>query len=198
MKRFILLGFAIIVVAASGIAATSANAQVRPLGLKEIVQSAATSFVGTVTGTRYGYDANHDIVTYTTFHVDEAVTGRPTSVVTIKQLGGVMDGLDTRISHIRYFTKGEKVLVSIYPNSELGFSNPVGLDQGVWSVSRAGMIENVTPRQLEGLQAVLPEYGINRDASRQTTAQAISKKNFVSLMRSLASSVATEKGALSR
>lgn len=193
MKRLLLFGFAIVLFAAA-----TANAQVRPLGLQEIVQSAGTSFIGTVTGTRYGYDANHDIVTYTTFRVDEAVTGHPASVVTIKQLGGVMDGLDTRISHIRYFKKGEKVLVSMYANSELGFSNPVGLDQGVWPVSRSGMVQNVTPTQLDGLDAVLPSFGISANATKQPTAQAISKKNFVALMKSLASSVATEKGGPSR
>ena len=194
MKRLLLFSFALFVVYAS----ETARAQVRPLGLQEIVQSAGSSFVGTVTGTRYGYDANHDIVTYTTFRVDEVVTGHPSSSVTIKQLGGVLGGLDTRITHIRYFAKGEKVLVSIYPNSELGFSNPVGLDQAVWPVTKSGMVLNVAPHQLEGLQAVLPEYGIGEGAARTTQAQAIHKDSFVKLMKSLASGVASEKGGLSR
>lgn len=175
------------------------SAQVRPLGLQEIVQSAATSFVGTVTGIRNAYDENHDIVTYTTFRVDETVTGQPSSVVTIKQLGGIMDGLDTRIEHIRYFKKGERVLVSVYANSSLGFSNPVGLDQGVWPVTSAGMVLNVTERQLEGLSAVLPNYGINAAAAHTSAPQAIGKQNFISLMRSLASSSAMlQKGGPER
>lgn len=174
----------------------AARSQVRPLGLEEIVQSAETSFIGTVTGTRYAYDAQHDIVTYTTFRVEEAVTGHPGTVVTIKQLGGIMNGLDTRIAHIRYFTKGEKVLVSIYGTSSLGFSNPVGLDQGVWPVTRQGMVLNVTPRQLEGLGPVLPQYGITSAAATERGAQSINTKRFTSLMRALSMAHASnEKGA---
>jgi hypothetical protein len=174
----------------------ASRAQVRPLTLEEIVQSAETSFIGTVTGTRYGYDAQHDIVTYTTFRVEETVTGHPGPTVTIKQLGGVMDGLDTRLAHIRYFTKGEKVLVSIYGTSSLGFSNPVGLDQGVWPVTRQGMVLNVTPHQLQGLAPVLPQYGISSNAATERGAQSINTKRFTSLMRALSMAHASnEKGA---
>jgi hypothetical protein len=186
MKRLLIFSFGLL-----PFIIDPAIAQVRALGLQEIVQSAATSFVGTVTALRYGYDNDHDIVTFTTFRVDETVIGRPASVVTIKQLGGVMDGLDTRVEHIRYFTKGERVLVSIYPNSGLGFSNPVGLDQGVWPVTKNGMVLNVTHNQLDGLSAILPDYGINSAAPAQSAPQAINKKNFVSLMRALSSRSAT-------
>jgi hypothetical protein len=182
MKRLALLSLALFLTAAS-----TSHAQVRPLGLQEIVQSAGCSFIGTVTGTRSAFDANQQVVTYTTFRVDEAVTGRPNSVVTIKQLGGVIDGQDLRITHIRYFVKGEQVLVAMYPNSDLGFSNPVGLDQAVWPVTKGGRILNVTARQLEGMSPILSQYGIAQDNARPSAALSVSRDSFTSLIKALAS-----------
>jgi hypothetical protein len=175
--------------------AHAASAQVRSLGLQEIVQSASSSFVGEVTGVRYGLDQNKDVVTYTTFKVDERVLGSVGSSVTIKQLGGIMNGLDTRLEHIRYFHKGEKVLVSVYPNSTMGFSNPVGLNQGVWSVSKKGDVMAIPATQLRGLESVLPQNGIPAASAHASTPVNLSVKNFTALMKSLA---AAPKGGSAR
>lgn len=171
------------------------HAQVRQLGLTEIVHSAKSTFVGTVTQVRYGYDEHHDIVTYTTFRVEEQVTGSTPNGYTIKQLGGVMNGLDTRLAHIRYFTKRERVMIAAYPKSSLGFSNPVGLDQGVWRVTRTNQVLDVTPRQLQGVEAAtLVKHGISAAAANSSAAQPVLKKRFESLLRALSLAPAYSKG----
>jgi hypothetical protein len=145
--------------AASLLALTSLPlaAQVRTLGMPEMVNSAGAIFIGTATDVHGGYDEHGDIVTYTTFNVEQPIHGLAGSTVTVKQLGGQAGGLTTQLAHMRYFTRGERVLVMLYPVSDLGFTSPVGLSQGVWSVS-GSQITGVSAAALAGVD--LRKYGI--------------------------------------
>ncbi len=121
-------------------AAMPASAQVRVLPFQEMVASAGMIFIGTVSDVRGGTDEHGDIVTYTTFRVEQPIRGVSGSTITVKQLGGQAGGQGVKIAHMRYFAAGEKVLVMFYPVSDLGFTSPVGLNQGVWSVAADGGI----------------------------------------------------------
>jgi hypothetical protein len=140
--------------------ATPLSAQVRALNLREMAESAGTSFVGTVTETHSGLDDDGEIVTWTTFRVEQPIGFIPVSLVTIKQLGGTANGLTHQVPHMRYFRGGERVLVMFYPTSSLGFTSPIGLDQGVWPVSADGRILGVRQSALEGMDADLARHGI--------------------------------------
>jgi hypothetical protein len=164
-------------------------AQVRQLGLPEIVQASSIICVATATDVRSIADRNGEVVTITTFRLEETITGKPAKVFKIKQLGGEYKGISHRLEHIRYFRKGERVLLTLYPNSTLGFTNPVGLNQGVWTVDVFNRVVGVTPTQLQDVKDVLPDYAIQYSTQPQT----IEKKQFVSLLKHL-SAARSQKG----
>jgi hypothetical protein len=175
------------------LAASSLHAQVRSLDLREMVGSAGMIFVGVVTDVHGGYDENGDIVTYTTFSVEQSVQGVAGSTVTVKQLGGQAGGLSTYLQHMRYFKRGERVLAMFYPVSHLGFTSPVGLEQGVWTVGPDNRIYGVRPEILRGLGSELTRQGIT------ATGGAIERARFIGLIQDiLAPAAPLKKGGASR
>lgn len=161
-------------------ASTALDAQVRVLDLREMTRSAGPIFIGTVTGVRGGTDEHGDIVTYTTFNIEEAIHGVPANGLTIKQLGGETPALSMRLEHMRYFRKGERVLVMLYPTSGLGFTSPIGLSQGVWTIGGDGRVGGVSDDALHGLETILRGYGIR---ARET--QSVDRAAFVAIINEL-------------
>lgn len=142
---------------------TSVSAQVRTLNLREMVGASGMIFTGVVSQARGGTDEHGELVTYTTFKVERAVRGVPPEGVTIKQLGGESGGLGVRLEHMRYFREGERVLVMLYPVSQLGFTSPVGMNQGIWEISNDGRVHGVSDAALQGMEPLLREYNIDRN-----------------------------------
>lgn len=149
--------------------------------IPEMTSAAGTIIIGTVTQARGALDERGDPVTYTTFRVEQAIKGSPGSTFTIKQYGGVTQTVSMLINHMRYFRQGERVLVMLYPPSRLGFSSPVGLDQGAWSVE-GGMVQRVSDESLGGMSATLKRYGLSVRSS-----QSIASATFVSILRDVIS-----------
>jgi hypothetical protein len=162
------------------LAPITARTQVRQLGLQEIVQSAKTICVATVTNVKSTLDENKDVVTYTTFKLEETIAGAPQKTFKIKQIGGDYNGISHKLEHIRYFNKGERVVLTLYPNSQLGFTNPVGLNQGVWNVDTKNRVL-VPADQLMSVKQALAKHSIQSSKSNQS----IEKKNFVSLLKDI-------------
>ncbi len=167
----------------------SLNAQVRRLALPEMVDQAGTIFIGTVAHAQGGTDQNGDIVTFTTFKVEQLIKGKAGATVGIKQFGGETATQGMRISHMRYFTAGERVLVMLYPVSSIGFTSPIGLSQGVWRVNANGDVEGVDLDALRGMGAMMQKYGL-----QSTTTQSVRRKTFVSIVKDLM----TQKGRSTR
>jgi len=169
----------------------SVYAQVREMDLREIVGDAGKIFVGTVQKVWGAIDQNGDIVTYTTFKVEENVEGVSSKTITIKQLGGEYNGTNTRLAEIRYFTPGERVVLSMYKESNLHFTCPVGLHQGVWPVSKNNMVSGIQANQLAGIESVAKKYNV----TRSTGSSSVSMKNFVGLLKELRSSYVPKGGS---
>lgn len=155
----------------------SLAAQARRMTISEMTAAAGTIIVGTVTHARSALDERGDPVTYTTFRVEQAIKGTPGGTFTIKQYGGVTSTANMLINHMRYFRQGERVMVMLYPPSRLGFSSPVGLDQGAWSVDR-GMVQRVSNEALSGMNTTLKRYGLSPRSS-----QSVPTTTFVSIIR---------------
>lgn len=131
---------------------------VTDLPLNQMVRESEVIFVGTVTESRGGVDENGDVATWTTFRVEGAVRGvLPGGTRTVKQFGGEANGLNTEIEHMRYFSRGERVLVMFYPESHLGYTSPIGLSQGVWPLDERSMITGLRPENLAGVDPALLE-----------------------------------------
>lgn len=110
---------------------------VLPLYLDEIVDQATTAFQGTVTDSHSARDpVSHAVVTYTTFAVSDVLKGSVPATYTIKQIGGELPGekLQFRVMGIPKFTVGQEYIVFMAGVSAQGFSSPIGLAQGRYTV----------------------------------------------------------------
>ena len=113
---------------------------VLPLSLDDIVATAAVAFEGTCIENRTENDAATNlVVTYTTFAVHDVIKGTPGSTYTIKQVGGELPDKDVafKVRGVPSFAVGADYVVFLPPRSSAGFSSPVGLAQGRFSVHQA-------------------------------------------------------------
>jgi hypothetical protein len=133
MIRMLLLSCALAVGLANSASATS----VRPLLLDEIIDTAATAFEGTCIDNRVELDGKLNIpVTYTTFEVTDVLKGAVPKTHVIKQIGGKLPGSERwfRIGGVPTLEIGQEYLVFIAGVSAAGFSSPIGLEQGTFSI----------------------------------------------------------------
>lgn len=127
---------------ALGTALLANAASVRPLAFDEVVDGAAIAFHGICVANRVEVDAGTRlIVTITTFEVREALKGRVTATHEIKQIGGILPGgTEGLIVHgVPKFAPGSEYVVFLPEKSSLGFSSPVGLSQGQFSVQETAL-----------------------------------------------------------
>ncbi len=106
---------------------------VLPLTLDDIVGNAAVAFEGTCTGNKTERDAKTNlVVTYTTFAVHDVIKGDVGATYTIKQVGGELPNTEVavRFHGVPKFTQGQDYIVFLPSVSSAGFSSPVGLSQG--------------------------------------------------------------------
>lgn len=121
------------------LAGSAAATSVRPLQLGQIIDDATLAFEGTCIDTRTERDAATNlVVTYTTFEVADVLKGMVPGKYTIKQIGGRMSdgGPSYRVDGIPTFTVGENYVVLMAGVSAAGFSSPIGLAQGKFTVQK--------------------------------------------------------------
>ena len=175
MNRSLLLVFSLIILASSFL-----YSQVRQVDLKEMIASSGMIFSGVVTEVEGGEDENGDIVTWTTFRVETPIRGVLGSSVRIKQYGGVTSKGSMTLAHMRYFTEGERVMVMLYPPSEIGFTSPIGMGQGVWSVNDQGEMQGVSSDLLSGLETLAQKHKVIPDSQGK-----VSLSHMISLIQDL-------------
>ena len=139
------------------------HAQSIPLTLPQMVRSAGSIFLGSVSSVRGDVDRDGDNVTITTFRIEQSVRGSAERTLTIRQFGGIANGLDTRISDVRYFQPGERVIVLLYPPSEIGFTSPIGMSQGAFDVIPVDRVSGIDARLLQGCESLALGRGIHAD-----------------------------------
>jgi len=117
-----------------------------PLHLDQIVADAAVAFEGTCVDNRTEREASTNlIVTYTTFRVRDVLKGSVGATHVIKQVGGDLeDGKPAfRIRGVPKFTPGEDYVVLLAGVSQAGFSSPIGLQQGRFTVRHEAGVHTV-------------------------------------------------------
>jgi len=149
------------------------------MNLQEMVQGAGSIFIGTVTEAR-GAVERGEYVTVSTFKIEQTIKGTLPSTYVVRQYGGRVGDRGMVVPHIRYFRTGERVLVMLYPPSAIGFTNPVGLNQGIWSITSGGAVSGVTDEALKGLGWLVQKYRLSNAES-----QTIARGTFISMIRDL-------------
>ncbi|MGE5096467.1 MAG: hypothetical protein ACM3SO_15120 [Betaproteobacteria bacterium] len=126
-------------------AAPAHAASVLPLYLEEMIDTASVAFEGTCIGNRSERDpATNLVVTYTTFQVRDVLKGTVAATHVIKQVGGTLPdgGMQYRVAGVPTFAPGEDYVVFLAGVSSAGFSSPIGLAQGRFSVKPGQRVGN--------------------------------------------------------
>lgn len=110
----------------------------RPLDLEQLSTRAALILYGEVRRNEVKFDPQSgQTVTFTEFDVIEPIKGTiATHSYTIKQIGGFnpQTRILYRVHGVPAFTVGSRYVVFLPEKSSLGFSSPLGLHQGAFSV----------------------------------------------------------------
>lgn len=169
---------------ALGFAGQVGAASVRELLLDEIIDTATIAFQGTCTGNRTERDTlTNFVVTYTTFDVKDVLKGTVQATHVIKQIGGVMPAgeLSFRVHGVPTFVVGRDYVVFLAGVSSAGFSSPIGLAQGKFTVEENPSGKSVSNgRDFRELTARMPRVGLSEDAA---PAQRLGLDEFKRLAR---------------
>lgn len=139
MTKYLMKKLFIIVCLFSGllIPPTLFATSVLPVTLERLSTRAALIFYGTVISNQVQKDSQSgQIVTLTEFEVIELIKGDADTRHTIKQLGGFLKDADImfKIHGVPEFQTGSQYVLFLPEKSSLGFSSPIGLHQGSFSV----------------------------------------------------------------
>ena len=109
-----------------------------PITLEQLSTRASLIFYARVTSNEViRDDESGHIATFTEFEIIDLIKGTAGKTHTIKQIGGHHEGSNTRllIQGVPAFQTGKQYVVFLPEKSSLGFSSPLGLHQGSFSVT---------------------------------------------------------------
>ncbi len=109
-----------------------------PPDFDHLVRRAQVIFEGEVTGVQsqwIGEGAQHRIVTFVTFKVDDALKGDPGTSYTIRMLGGTVDGETMQVSDAPKFQMGDHDLLFVENNGRQ-FIPLVGIQHGRFRIKK--------------------------------------------------------------
>lgn len=150
--------FAFLAVVVALFAGPAQSASVIPVDFDGLIGNAATAFHGRAIENRTAVEPGGEIVTFTTFQVEEPLKGAVGMTHTIKQIGGTFGNKMYRVDGIPKFVTGQSYVVFLYGVSAQGFSSPVALEQGAFSVIPAnGTLEVSNGRDFRELLAPVPD-----------------------------------------
>jgi hypothetical protein len=150
---------------------------VLPLNLGEVIDQATTAFQGTVVDNRSGRDPQTGmLVTFTTFRVDDVLKGDVPATYTIKQIGGEDASSNTkfRIHGVPTFTVGQSYVVFMAGVSQAGFSSPIGLTQGRFTIETGDSgLEVGNGNDFRELTANMPDVELPAQAGEKAQGKPV-------------------------
>ena len=109
-----------------------------PPSFDELVSRAQVIFEGEVTGLQsqwIGEGAEHRIVTFVTFKVNDTLKGAPGATYSIRMLGGTVDGQTMEVTDAPKFTVGDRDVLFVENNGSQ-FIPLVGIQHGRFLVQK--------------------------------------------------------------
>jgi hypothetical protein len=178
-KSYSLALIAIFFVVSSSLNATT----VIPPSFDELVTRAEVIFQGLVTDVRsqwVGEGAQHHIVTYVTFKVDDAIKGNPGATYTLRMLGGTVDGETMEVSDSPKFQKGDRDILFVEHNGNQ-FIPLVGIMHGRFHVQTDAVGREIVAKDNGDALANVSKLG--QDEKAAVTGPALSAADFKSAIR---------------
>lgn len=126
---------------------TASAISIRPISLESLSTRSSLIFYGeAINNQTKKDDQSGAIVTFTTFKVIDLIKGRTGDTHTIKQIGGTLTDTKTiyQVRGVPTYQIGKQYVVFLPEKSSLGFSSPLGLHQGSYSISTINNIKTVS------------------------------------------------------
>ncbi len=175
-----------------GLVLPSQALSVLPLSLEQMVDTAAVAVEGTCTGNRTEREAATGlVVTYTTFAVKDVLKGTVAGTHEIKQIGGELSdgGPSFKVIGVPKFAVGQDYVVLLAGVSAAGFSSPIGLGQGKFTVQQDASGRKVSNgrdfRDMTTLPPALTAPGLSAPGARAPVRQ-LGLDDFKQLVRARA------------
>ena len=147
-----------------------------PINLEQLSTRASLIFYATVINNTAQKDSQSgQIVTFTEFEIIELIKGSANSIHTIKQLGGQLkeSNIKFQIDGVPKYQIGNQYVVFLPQKSSLGFSSPLGLHQGSFSVANIDGENIITNgRNIAALQASNKQTQLSLSALSNKPAHA--------------------------
>lgn len=119
------------------------------LDLDRLVGRADRVVVGKVSAVRYLRGARGRIFTEATVQVEQTVVGASGKTVTLRALGGVLDGIGMRVAGAPEFRVGQRVLA--FTELRQKHRYVIGMRQGLFQLTRNDQGQSMLRRSLAGL-----------------------------------------------
>ena len=129
------------------------------MSLPDIAKQAKYIFYGQVIANEVKNDPdNHTVATYTTFKILNSIKGNLGATYAIKQLGGQLPGSQQRVIAygIPSFKLNHEYVIFLPEKSRIGFSSPIGLGQGSYTVYRDQGIAKIQINFVEQIHKAVP------------------------------------------
>jgi hypothetical protein len=186
LNRILLAAWLAIVCVAPALATS-----VLPLGLAQVIDQSTTAFQATCIDNRSGRDPQTGfIVTMTTFRVDDVLKGDVPATYTIKQIGGegTSENLNFKVHGVPKFVAGESYVLFMAGVSAAGFSSPIGLSQGRFTIQSGDSGPEVgNGRDFRDLTADMPGVQlpaqVKSSAAQDKPLQRIGLDDFKQIVR---------------
>jgi hypothetical protein len=156
-----------------------------PPNFDQLVSRAQIIFEGEVTGLQsqwIGEGAQHRIVTFVTFKVDDTLKGDPGASYSIRMLGGTVDGRTMAVTDAPKFTVGDHDLLFVANNGSQ-FIPLVGIQHGRFRVQKDQTGRDILLTAEGRPLTDVSQLGGSEDAIAQTKP-ALSLNDFKSAIRS--------------
>jgi len=125
------------------------------LSMKDLARKSDTIVRARVEDAVARYDTNKEIYTYFTLKVLDPVKGsRKDDIITIRQLGGVVDHIASIVPGMPTFKKGEEVVVFLTQKDAAGYPWVMGLQQGKFTISQDENGQKNVRNELDGTKLV--------------------------------------------
>jgi hypothetical protein len=154
-----------------------------PPTFDELVSRAEVIFQGAVTDVRSqwtGEGAQHRIVSYVTFKVEDSVKGTPGETYTLRMLGGTVDGETMEVADSPKFKVGDRDIIFVENNGSQ-FVPLVGIMHGRFHVQK----DDATGRELVTTNEREPVRDVSKLGKDEQATSAASPKSAASQAEAL-------------
>jgi hypothetical protein len=169
--------------------------KIKPLNLTSLSMSAGLIFEGECIDIQSGKDKETGLMaTWYTFKVLDAIKGRPAETETIKQYGGQEGDIVLQTQTTQYKI-GEKAILFLYSQSQIGFTSSVGGNQGKFLIQefpddKGSYVTNGMPAMtlFEGLESsisTLDKKGQPLKGTARLRSNRMLKSDFSSFVKQM-------------